>query len=351
MLDSLDTLIFKTQRGCVIIDKCIDYYLKPNANSDCLPLPPVSDPNESLRTVNNKLVLLNSAVQKAERLLNKILDGDVTVKQIVDIFTPPELENEIIGETSLVEKPTFKQVLHSSTLPTIKKLNLEEESVSLQTFVYLKTNSHRSLRVSEGITAIIDIFEACDKVVILKTTCKQFGLNVCLSDPQMMQLDDITKDFDTNLSIVKITMTEAIEKILVVKKIFMINKTGDKLNNSCFKLISEVQNCAALYLFAREKGFTSTDGMQNFLNQHGLVTAALHHEDYYDDVLNQLRGAMQFIFPFFNRECSLSELMTKITTLPKIMTGITQLHVVETNIDLIRLCFNRAEVLIYISNI
>ena len=64
--------------------------------------------------------------------------------------------------------------------PAIKNLDLEEESVSLQAFDYLKTSSHRCLCVSEGITAIIDIFEACDEIAHLKRTCEQFGLTVCL---------------------------------------------------------------------------------------------------------------------------------------------------------------------------
>ena len=334
ILDSLDTLTFKTQRGCVIIDKCIDYFLKRNANSNCMPLPHDSDPNESLTIVNEKLVLLNSAVQKAEGLLYKILDGDATVKQIVDIFTPPE--SEIIDETLLLEKPAFKQVLYTSILPVIDKLYLDEEKQSLQAFIYLKKSERKCLK-----HVSVEVFEACNEVVNLKKTCDQFSLHECLNDPQMNQLDEITNEFDSKSSMAKLTMTDSIQKIMVVKELLKIDTVQ---NNPCFKLISEVQKCGALYILAQEKGFTSKDGMQNFRNQHRLVTRALQHEDYYDDVLDQLRGAMQFIFPFFDKECSLSELMEKITTLPKIMTGIAQLQVVNSNIDLIKLCFNRAEV-------
>ena len=342
ILDSLDTLTFKTQRGCVIIEKCIDYFLKQMANSDCMPLPPDSDPNESLTIVNEKLVLLNSAVQKGEGLLYKILDGDATVKQILDIFTPPESKEEIIDETLLLEKPAFKQVLYTSILPVINELDLDKETQSLHAFIYLKKSECKCLKhVSDGITAIVEVFEACNEVVNLKKTCDQFSLHKCLNDPQMNQLDEITNEFDAKSSMAKLTMTDSIQKIMVVKKLLKIDTV---LNNPCFKLISEVQKCGALYIFAQEKGFTSKDGMQNFLNQHRLVTRALQHEDYYDDVLDQLRGAMQFIFPFFDKECSLGELMEKITTLPKIMTGIAQLQVVNSNIDLIKLCFNRAEV-------
>ena len=340
ILDSLDTLTFRTQRVCVIIDKCIDYYLKRNANSNCMPLPPDSDPNESLTTVNKKLVLLNSAVQEAEGLLYKILDGDATVKQIVDIFTPPE--SEIIDETLLLEKPAFKQVLYTSILPVIDELDLDEEMQSLQAFIYLKKSERKCLKhVSDGITAIVEVFEACNEVVNLKKTCDQFSLHECLNDPQMNQLDKITNEFDSKSSMAKLTMNDSIQKIMVVKELLKIDTVQ---NNPCFKLISEVQKCGALYIFAQEKGFTSKDGMQNFRNQHRIVTRALQHEDYYDDVLDQLRRAMQFIFPFFDKEYSLSELMEKITTLPMIMTGIAQLQVVNSNIDLIKLCFNRAEV-------
>ena len=341
ILDSLDTLIFKTQRGCVIIDKCIDYYLKPNANSDCVLLPPVCDPNELLRTVNNKLVLLNSAVQKAERLLDKILDGDVTVKQIVDIFTLPAL-HEAISEKIFDGKSTFKQVLRFSTLPNIKKLNLEVETKSLQSFVHLKTGEYKSVFVSEGITAIIEVFEACDEIANLKRTCEQFGLTVCLNDPPMKQLCDITDEFHSDILRARITMNDAIQKILAVEEILKIRHLP---NNPCFKLISELQKCGSLYYFAQEKGFTSSDDIQNSLFPPGLVMASLHNKYYYGDILDQLCGAMQFIIPFFDKECSLRELMTKITTLSNDITGISQLKIVISNIDLIKLCFKGVEVI------
>ena len=331
IVDSLDTLVFKTQRGCVIIDSCIDYYLKRNANSDCMPLPSL---NKSTTVL---LTSLNSAVQNAEHLLDMILDGDATVKQILDVFTLPALHEAITAETVFHGKPIFNQVLHFSTLPAIKKLDLEEESVSLQAFVYLKTSSHRCLHVSESITAIIDIFEACDEIANLNRMCEQFDLTVCLNDPPMKHLCNITDEFHSDILRARITMNEAIEKMLAVEEILKIRNLP---NNPCFKLISELQKCGSLYYFAQEKGFTSTDDIRNSLFPPGLVTASLHK-----DILDQLCGAMEFIFPFFDKQCSLSELMTTITTLSNDITGISQLRIVMSNIDLIKLCFKRVEVI------
>ena len=307
-----------------------------------MPLHPDGDPNESLTIVNEKLVLLNSAVQKAEGLLYTILDGDATVTQIVDIFTLPALHEAIISEKVFDGKSTFKQVLRFSTLPIIKKLNLKEETKSLQAFVHLKTGEYKSVFVSEGITAIIDIFEACDEIANLKRTCEQFGLTVCLNDPPMKQLCNITDEFHSDILRARITMNEAIEKMLVVEEILKIRNLP---NNPCFKLISELQKCGSLYYFAQEKGFTSTDDIRNSLFPPGLVMASLHNKDYYGDILDQLCGAMQFIIPFFDKGCSLSELMTKITTMSNDITGISQLKIVISNIDLIKLCFNRVEVI------
>ena len=193
IVDSLDTLVFTTQRRCVIIDSCIDYYLNRNTNTDCITLPSLNKSTTIL------LARLNSAVQNAEHLLYMILDGDATIKQVLDVFTLPALHEAITAETVFHGKSIFKQVLHFSTLPAIKKLDLKEESVSLQAFVYLKTSSHRCLHVSEGITAIIDLFEACDEIANLKRTCEQFGLTVCLNAPPMKQLCDITDEFHSDI--------------------------------------------------------------------------------------------------------------------------------------------------------
>ena len=340
IIDLLDTLIFKTQRGCVIIDSCIDYFLKRNTNSECKLRPSSNDPNKSSTTV--LLTCLNSAVQNTEHLLDMILDGDATVKQILDIFTLPALHEAITAETVFDGKSTFNQVLRFSTLPIIKKLNLEEETKSLQAFVHMKTGEYKSVFVSEGITAIIDIFETCDEIANLKRTCEQFGLTVCLNDPPMKQLCNITDEFHSDILRARITINDAIEKMLVVENILKIRNLP---NNPCFKLISELQKCGSLYYFAQEKGFTSTDDIRNSLFPPGLVMASLHNKYYYGDILDQLCGAMQFIIPFFDKECSLRELMTKITTLSNDITGISQLKIVISNIDLIKLCFKGVEVI------
>ena len=283
------------------------------------------------------LAHLNSAVQNAEHLLYMILDGDATIKQVLDVFTLPALHEAITAETVSYGKLIFEQVLHFSTLPAIKKLDLKEESVSLQAFDYLKTSAHRCLRVSEGVTAIIDIFEACDEIANLKRTCEQFSLTVCLNDPPMKQSCIITDEFHSDILRARITMNEAIQKILAVEEILKIKNLP---NNPCFKLISELQKCGSLYYFAQEKGFTSINDIRNSLFPPGLVTASLHK-----DILDQLCGAMEFIFPFFDKEYCLSELVTKITTLSNDITGISQLRVVISNIDLIKLCFKRVEVI------
>ena len=340
IIDSLDTLIFKTQRGCVIIDSCIDYFLKRNTNSECKLRPSSNDPNKSSTTV--LLTCLNSAVQNTEHLLDMILDGDATVKQILDMFTLPALHEAITAETVFDGKSTFNQVLRFSTLPIIKKLNLEEETKSLQAFVHMKTGEYKSVFVSEGITAIIDIFETCDEIANLKRTCEQFGLTVCLNDPPMKQLCNITDEFHSDILRARITINDAIEKMLVVENILKIRNLP---NNPCFKLISELQKCGSLYYFAQEKGFTSTDDIRNSLFPPGLVMASLHNKYYCEDILDQLCGAMQFIFPFFDKGLSLNELMTKVTTLSNDTTGISQLKIVISNIDLINLCFKRVEVI------
>ena len=61
----------------------------------------------------------------------------------------------------------------------------------------------------------------------------------------------------------------------------------------------------------------------------------MQHEDYCDEILNHLRGAVQFMSPFFYEDCSFSQLMERLHNLKNITMGISQLATVEANMNLI----------------
>ena len=112
---------------------------------------------------------------------------------------------------------------------------------------------------------------------------------------------------------------------------------------SCLKIFPAVANSAAFYQFIQEKQFAGEKGHALFHQQYQLITAQLQHEEYDDNVLNQLKAAFVFMAPFMDREQSFNKLMTLVTQLDT-SHGLKQLETVNENITLVRLWFSRAEV-------
>ena len=114
-------------------------------------------------------------------------------------------------------------------------------------------------------------------------------------------------------------------------------------NFNCLQIFPVVANSAVFYQFIQEKQFAGEKGQALFQQQYQLITAQLQHEEYDDNVLNQLRAGFVFMSPFMDHEQSFKDLMTKITRLDT-SHGLKQLETVNENITLVRLWFSRAEV-------
>lgn len=112
---------------------------------------------------------------------------------------------------------------------------------------------------------------------------------------------------------------------------------------SCLKIFPAVANSAVFYQFIQEKQFVGEEGQALFQQQYQLITAQLQHEEYDDNVLNQLTAAFVFISPFMDREQSFRALMEAVTGLDT-SHGLKQLETINENITLVRLWFSRAEV-------
>ena len=114
-------------------------------------------------------------------------------------------------------------------------------------------------------------------------------------------------------------------------------------NFSYLQIFPAVANSAVFYQFIQEKQFTGEKGQALFQQQYQLITAQLQHEEYDDNVLNQLRAGFVFMAPFMDREQSFKQLMSKLTQLDT-SHGLKQLKTVNENITLIQLWFSRVEV-------
>ena len=120
------------------------------------------------------------------------------------------------------------------------------------------------------------------------------------------------------------------------------------VNYSCLNIFPVVANSAAFYQFIQEKQFTGEKGQALFQQQYQLITAQLQHEEYDDNVLNQLSAAFVFMAPFMDKEQNFQSLMSQVTKLDT-SHGLKQLDTVNENITLVRLRFSRAEVRIVVA--
>ena len=109
-------------------------------------------------------------------------------------------------------------------------------------------------------------------------------------------------------------------------------------NYSCLKIFPAVAKSAAFYQFMQERQFVGEKGQALFQQQYQLITAQLQHEEYDDNVLNQLPAALVLMAPFMDREQTFIKLMTQVTKLD-ISRGLIQLENVDMNIKLVRLWF------------
>ena len=112
---------------------------------------------------------------------------------------------------------------------------------------------------------------------------------------------------------------------------------------SFLNIFAVVANSTVFYQFIQEKQFVGEKGQALFHQQYQLITAQLQHEEYNDNVLNQLKAAFVLMAPFMDREQSFNSLMTQVKQLDT-SHGFSQLETINENISLVQLWFSRAEV-------
>ena len=308
VLPSIDTLLFMADQQCEILTKFTEFFKQCGGYSTAI---------SSNTNIDSHLSLLNSIVQSTELHVHKLVHGQITLEEVLKMLGLHFLQNE---------------------------LNIELEVASTLNFLCMKLGKEKFFNMDvlkEGLLAVVNVFGVLNGLKTLKETCEMFNLNICLNDDQMVEIKEIILEFDSDDMHSQITLQDVITKQHIIRKNLKIDNFSD---TSIFELISCIQNSTKLYHFCQERGFTSAIGMQNFISQLKLVTVAMQHEDYCDEILNHLRGAVQFMSPFFYKDCSFSQLMEQLHNLKNITMGISQLATVEANMNLIIVSFNRIEV-------
>ncbi len=230
----------------------------------------------------------------------------------------------------------YKEVTAHGEL-SLHKLDVDKE---FEVLVQCPKIGDRGRHGLLGIKCILKLVKYKSPIEKIREVCEQYHLKNCLKDEKFKRLMSITERVGTESMLEEMTPSEAKQMWDEVRETLCI-EDEDKLT-SALELFPEVADSVDFYHFLEEKQFTGK-GNDAFHSQFQLVTAQLQHQEYDQNVLNHLFAAFNFILPFMNAEHDLQNLMKEIMSLD-LKGGVIQLETVKRNLELIRLCFSRAEV-------
>ena len=170
-------------------------------------------------------------------------------------------------------------------------------------------------KMRETLKCLLILFDVSVDLDTFRKVCETYKLEFCLRDPKMHQLQEIVVEMSSKESHEKITLNNGVDKVNFIKESLQIN---DLTNTLTFKLISTVYDSRLLFKFCQLKQFASIDGYKRFEAEYKLVRIAMEKEDYCEQIINQLRGAMFVLSPFLNRYTTLTTLMSEINKLTNI---------------------------------
>ena len=232
---------------------------------------------------------------------------------------------------------TYSDIIAGGEL-NLEKLDIEQEFSTLcscSADLKLPVTSQKGIA---GVRSMLELFQFIHHIRTIHSVCKQYQLQGCLKDSQLVKLLHLVKDLDLEKNRAKLTPLDASKKMERVKEILCLHNGAH-----CLKVFTAVGDSTVFYQFVRDKGFVGEKGQAVFQQQCQLITAQLQHEEYNEAVLNHLYAAFKIIAPFMDRHQSFHQLMSQVTKL-NVTDGLKQLETVNTNITLIRLWFSRAEV-------
>ena len=329
LLDHLDMVIFFRLHNTILCDKYLRHFLKEieevnhnfrssavlfsthlGASPDSLP-PPVVHDNTVINSTNN----FKKALSSTRELLLKIMEGTATYSEIV-----AEDEGMFNG------------------------LDIKKEFATLHEYSKHCKLTGVTLAGLECVKSMLELFQYTTHVNSIHNVCYQYStLSGCRDDPKLKELCSIIEDHVKSKDRFQLTPLKAKEKMVQVKEILCL---GENTSSKCLEIFAAMADSAAFYQFIRDKQFHGHQGQVIFQQQYELITAQLQHEEYDESVLNHLLIAFKIITPFMDSSKNLTDLMVNVIALNE-THGFKQLYTVNSNINLIRLWFSRAEVSTY----
>ena len=263
--------------------------------------------------------LLQSALQHTVALIEKLVKGDATYREIV--------AGGLLDLQSDGSPKRFADI----------NFDVEEEFQGLVECPLIRSYGTCGLYM---IKSLLKLLQLPHYFEMINCVCSQYHLGKCHEDADFMKISQWAIELQQQDKRESLTPADAESKWKEVQKIFCLQE-GRSLK--CLDLFAKIADSVDFYHFLEEKQFTGQKGEFLFRQQYDLVTAQLQHEEYNETVLNHLYAAFKFISPFTDSQQTFSCLMKAVTSLDTTV-GLVQLDTVKNNMHLIRLWFSRAEV-------
>lgn len=218
----------------------------------------------------------------------------------------------------------------------MKDLDIEREFAILQRYA---DHSGCDFSGKIGVRSMLELPQYTTHFENIKEVCEQYHMSACLEDPSFRELAKIIEESSSTDARAIMTPNEAKIKLDRVKEILFLTEKPNSMK--ILHIFVAMKNSAPFYQFVKEKNF---HGEQGFMQQYRLITAQLQHEDYDEQILNQLKPAFKVVSPFINSDQNFNQLMREVTDLANPVENLMHLDTVNKNIMTIQKWFSRAEV-------
>ena len=180
-----------------------------------------------------------------------------------------------------------------------------------------------------------DFVTIVDMIPQIEDVCRMCDLKKCLEDDDLAYLVEIKENYGTDEAKDALNSQLASDAMKQIRPIL-------PLNCQQLELFAQIAANRDFYQFIKE---IEIQGKERFRSLYSLITSMLQHEEYNDEVLNQLPIAREYVLPFLDREQNFRSLMERVDSVSKKARGnFQQMEVMKNNINLVRRWFSKAEV-------
>ena len=242
-------------------------------------------------------------------------------------------------------------IMNDSVYVNLNKVSREIKIVSeCPEFNDISSTSSSAVTHFESITIF---HESLKHVNSLCKFCEEFQLVKCLEDEKINRLKKIADDMKNKEAKKLCEFTENIEEVqslLYIQSVSSSTQMPSRTRAECFKFLELFDSLNTgtkeLRAFLNENNLRG-EGQSRFEQLHALVTQQLQHEEYNAEVLTNLYAVYYLLVPLSNPNLTFKELLEAMSGLDTLKC-LAQIRAVNSNIDLIRMWFARAEVSLFL---